>query len=638
MTPLETLRQYWGYDAFRPLQEEIINAVLSGEDVLGLMPTGGGKSITFQVPGLVLGGLTIVITPLISLMKDQVDNLRRHGIQAVYLYSGMAVSERRIAWERLINGKAKFLYISPERLASKSFIAEVRGLKPTLLVVDEAHCISQWGYDFRPSYLNIKKLRKLCPDVPMMALTATATPQVAEDVMRNLEFKAPRLLQMSFQRPNISYLVRRVSDKQGKLLQILKSTQGSTIVYCRSRKKCREISMFIESMGISATFYHAGMSHENKDEHQNLWMRGEKRVMVATNAFGMGIDKPDVRVVVHYDLPPSLEEYYQEAGRAGRDGNPSYAVLIVSDPDTATLRRRISQAFPSRENIRRIYDLVCNFIHVALEEGYEKVAEFDMDKFLETFHLQEIQVRSALRLLGQAGYLEFIEERESNSRVYITSEREELYHLRQVSHTAERVLQQMLRIYPGLFSDYVYIRESTIAREAGLTDQEVYDSLLTLSKMKVLSYVPKRRTPYIYVPTAREDSRYIEIGKRIYEDRIAAMKTRVEAIIEYVERDSGCRVVRMLRYFGEKEEQECGQCDVCRKKKRSGAPQLKNEDRQDLYKKILELCTLSPLGISYAQLETKFGSLGNKATSAVREMLSEGILRIDPSSGRLFGA
>lgn len=569
MTPLETLKQHWGHDSFRPLQEEIIDSVMQGRDTLALMPTGGGKSVTFQVPGLVLGGLTLVVTPLISLMKDQVDNLQRLGIRAVYLHSGMTSGERRVAWEKIVNGQARFLYTSPERLTSERFLTELRHLKITLLVVDEAHCISQWGYDFRPSYLQVKVLRKTCPGVPVVALTATATPAVAADIMRQLEFREPNLKQMSFSRDNISYVVRQTADKHRETLHILSRTTGSAIVYVRSRRKTREIALFLETAGIPASFYHAGLDHETKTSRQNDWKSGQTRVMVATNAFGMGIDKPDVRVVVHFDLPPSLEEYYQEAGRAGRDGKEAYAVLLSAPRDPATLRRHVTQAFPPRDDIRLLYERLCNFLHLEIGEGYDRVFEFDLDKFCQTFRMQEATVRASMRLLGQSGYLEFIEERESNSRVLINVGREELYHLRDTGPKTERTLQLLLRLYPGLFSDYVLVSEGRIAREAALTEQEVYESLSLLSRMKVMTYVPRRRTPYIYLPTSREESRYISIGKTVYEERKKAMAQRTESMIAYAGESAGCRVRMMLAYFGEKEGRDCGKCDVCRKRRRA---------------------------------------------------------------------
>ncbi|MDE7349663.1 MAG: ATP-dependent DNA helicase, partial [Muribaculaceae bacterium] len=528
------LKKYWGYDGFRPLQRDIIESVMEGHDTLGLMPTGGGKSITFQVPGMAFeSGLTIVVTPLISLMKDQVDNLKRRGIIAVMLNSGMTIRETRVAWERLTNGRARFLYVSPEKLRNAFFLDELRRLPVRLIVVDEAHCISQWGYDFRPSYLKIADLRKVHPSAPVLALTATATPQVADDIMGRLAFrKGARKFKMSFSRDNISYLVRQSENKIYDIFHILSRTEGCGIVYVRSRRKTREIAEFLTASGISADYYHAGLSYETKTERQNAWQLGAVRVMVATNAFGMGIDKPDVRIVVHSDFPPSLEEYYQEAGRAGRDGKTSYAVLLVSKNDKAILRRKLKLAFPEREIIRSVYEKACNFLHLAIGEGYERLLEFDFELFCETFHLQRQQALASLHLLSQAGYLDYIEETESNSRVMITVDREELYHI-DASTEADRTLQCLLRQYPGLFSDYVQINEGRVSRDTDLDQETVYKALLELNRKKILIYVPRRRTPYIFVPTSREETRYVQIGKRIYEERFEVMSQRVEAMIDY---------------------------------------------------------------------------------------------------------
>lgn len=627
------LKKYWGYDRFRPLQRDIIESVMSGYDTLGLMPTGGGKSITFQVPGMAYeSGLTIVVTPLISLMKDQVDNLKRHGISAVMLNSGMTVRETRLAWERLCNGRARFLYVSPEKLRNAFFIDELRRLHVNLIVVDEAHCISQWGYDFRPSYLKIAELRKVHPNVPVLALTATATPIVAEDIMRQLEFSAKsKKFKMSFTRDNISYLVRTSENKFYDIFHILSRTEGCGIVYVRSRRKTREIAEFLTASGISADYYHAGLSYETKEERQNDWQTGTVRVMVATNAFGMGIDKPDVRVVVHADFPPSLEEYYQEAGRAGRDGKKSYAVLLVSKNDKSALRRKLKLSFPDRKEIRSIYERACNFMHLAIGEGYERLIEFDFELFCETFHLQRQQAVAAFHLLSQAGYLDFIEETESYSRLMITVDREELYSLR-CSNEADRTLQCVLRQYPGLFSDYVKINEGTVSRETGLDQESVYNSLLELNRQKILSYVPRRRTPYMYVPTSREESRYVEIQKRIYEDRFAVMSDRIEAMIDYAYNDDGCRVRRMLEYFGEENSCECGKCDVCRSRKSSKLHITKEE----MISKVWKYMQMYPSGITQAILERNFTPYDRLAGDALRYLVEEGFAVEDHAIYRLI--
>lgn len=617
----QILKKYWGYDSFRPLQLDIIESVMAGQDTLGLMPTGGGKSITFQVPGMAFeSGLTVVVTPLISLMKDQVDNLKRRGIPAVMLNSGMTIRETRVAWERLCNGRARFLYVSPEKLRNNYFLDEIRRLPVRLIVVDEAHCISQWGYDFRPSYLRIAELRKVHPHVPVLALTATATPVVADDIMRQLAFRdGHRKFKMSFVRDNISYLVRKSESKIYDIFHILSRTEGCGIVYVRSRRKTREIAEYLNAAGISADYYHAGLSYETKEQRQNAWQQGAVRVMVATNAFGMGIDKPDVRIVIHLDFPPSLEEYYQEAGRAGRDGRNSYAVLLVSKTDKGTLRSKLKLSFPPREEIRKTYERACNFMHLGIGEGYERLMEFDFELFCETFHLQRRQALASFHLLSQAGYLDYIEETESNSRVMITAEREELYHIH-VSPEADRVLQCLLRQYPGLFSDYVQINEGKISRETGLGSEPVYNALLELDRQKILIYVPRRRTPFIFVTTAREETRYVEIGKKIYEERFEIMSARVEAMIDYAYGEENCRVSRMLAYFGEEEPSDCGKCDVCRGRRKSSS----HVSKEEMIRKVWKYMQMFPSGVTQTVLERNFSPDDRLAGEALRYLVEEG--------------
>ncbi|MCH5232931.1 MAG: RecQ family ATP-dependent DNA helicase [Muribaculaceae bacterium] len=621
----QILKKYWGFDSFRPLQEDIINSILSGQDTLGLMPTGGGKSLTFQVPGLCFPhGLTIVVTPLISLMKDQVDNLKKHRVKAVSLHSGMSRKETRIAWEHLVNGKARFLYVSPEKLQNERFVVELRNLKVNFITVDEAHCLSQWGYDFRPSYLNIKKLRKVIPDVPVLALTATATPVVAADIMKQLEFKQPLIFKKSFVRDNISYIVRNSDTKIHELLHILAKTAGSSIVYVRSRKKTKEISDYLNNSGISATYYHAGLDTGIKTERQNAWKSGEVRVMVATNAFGMGIDKADVRVVIHFDLPPSLEEYYQEAGRAGRDGKKSYAVLLSSKSDKGILHRRVTEAFPERKRVKETYEQICNHLHISIGEGYDSIKEFDIERFCELFKKQEKECRSSLRLLSQAGYLHFIEDYEKRSRVKILCEREELYHIHDVSKGAEKVLTSILRLYTGLFTDYGLIKESEVAYHSKLSETEVYESLLELDRAKILDYIPRSGLPVIYVPTAREETHAILIGRDIYEQRKEEMSARIESVIDYTFVDKTCRVKRMLAYFGEDNPEDCGKCDVCREKKKN--PGYINEMKKGSLKKVIEYLRNHPEGVRALTIESQCGPDKELTASSLSYLCNEGIV------------
>ena len=626
----QILKKYWGFSDFRPLQKEIIESLLAGNDTLGLLPTGGGKSLTFQIPALCFdSGITIVVTPLISLMKDQVDNLKKLRVKATALHYGMTPKENRISWELITNGKAKLLYVSPEKLQNDRFISELRNLEINFITVDEAHCISQWGYDFRPSYLNIKKLRKIKPDIPVLALTATATPVVAEDIMRQLEFSNRHKFSKSFTRDNISYLVRKSDTKIHDILHILSKTSGSAIVYVRSRKKTKEISDYLNSMDIKAHYYHAGLENSIKILRQNEWKSGEARVMVATNAFGMGIDKPDVRVVIHYDLPPTLEEYYQEAGRAGRDGKISYAVLLIGKSDKGVLNRRVTEAFPSRDTIKKTYEEICNNLHFSIGEGYEAVKEFDITRFCTLFKRQEKECKASLRLLGQAGYMHFIDEVEKRSRLKVICEREELYDVKFQNKTTEQVLATVLRIYTGLFADYVYIRETEISNNLKINNTLVYDALLELDRMKIINYIPRSGLPLIYMPTAREERQSLIIGQNIFEERKKLMQQRIDAVIDYAFNESGCRVKRMLSYFGESDAKPCGKCDVCRQKKK------KSQENQNhsIINNILEYLKNHPEGAGYISLENKCGTDKNLISKSLAYLCNEGFVKC---SGSLY--
>jgi ATP-dependent DNA helicase RecQ len=626
----QILKKYWGYDEFRPLQEDIIKSVLDGRDTVGLMPTGGGKSITFQVPGMVLDGMTLVITPLISLMKDQVDNLHARHIKGAYFHAAMTSAEIRITWERIVNSRCKFLYISPERLRNDRFVEELRHLNINLIVVDEAHCISQWGYDFRPSYLNISKIRKAITGVPILALTATATSETVNDICTSLQLKNPNLLRKSFVRDNLSYIVRQRESKIDELIRILTRTKGSAIVYVRSRKRTKELADILEDHGVSATAFHAGLSFEDKELRQTEWKEGKIRVMVATNAFGMGIDKPDVRVVVHYDLPSSLEEYYQEAGRAGRDGKTSYSVVIASSRDKAVLKRRISVSFPPKDDVRKIYDLICTYLHISIGEGYARLYEFNIDNFCLTFKLSPEVCRSALKILSAAGWMDFIEESDTRSRVIISLNRDELYDVQGLSADAERVLTSLLRTYPGIFIEFVFISEQLISRNLGMDTSVVVGALIELSRNHVLTYVPSRRTPYIALPTSREELRYISIGLKAYEHRKSRMETRVNAMLDFVFNSKNCRVGRMLAYFNEENSCDCGKCDVCRSK----ANKSKNAQSlvQDMTNRLVNYLSYHSSGVSVSMIRNDFMPREKEALAALSFLCNEGYVSYDAIS------
>lgn len=621
----DILKRYWGYDSFRPRQEEIIMSVLDGRDTLGLLPTGGGKSLTFQVPAMVFEGITVVVTPLISLMKDQVDNLRAAGIRAVCLHSGLSRAEHRLALDRCRLGKAKLMYVSPEKLQSATFIDQLRSMDVSFLVVDEAHCISQWGYDFRPSYLKISLIRELFPDMPVLALTASATPVVVDDIMDKLGFKERNVYARSFSRDNLSYIVRNDFDKERRLINVLTNTSGSAIVYVRSRRRTREIADMLVRNGISADYYHAGLDATEKNEKQNNWKTDGVRVMVATNAFGMGIDKPDVRTVVHYDIPSSLEEYYQEAGRAGRDGKEAFAVLLVSRADKGRLTRMLSEMFPPKDFIRRVYELAGNFVNVAVGDGYNSVYEFNFALFLKTYDLPPLTTRSAMRLLTQAQYFEFVEEVTMQSRVMITANKSELYSVK-LDEAGERVFNMLLRSYTGLFADFVYINESVIARRADVDEQKVYETMLQLSRMHILQYVPRKSTPYLYYTTSRELPKYIDMPRSVYEDQYKRLKERIEAMKRFSFGDDDCRVNVMLRYFGEKPEAPCGKCDVCRSRNRN---RLTKGDKQSIKDSIIYMVGNAPRSLDYIVAESRYAE--DDVIEAVRALLSSHTLSIDDS-------
>ena len=574
------LKQYWGYDDFRGIQREIIESIGAGHDTLGLMPTGGGKSVTFQVPALAMQGVCIVITPLIALMKDQVDNLLRRGIKAAAIYSGLTHEEIIITLENCIFGDVKLLYVSPARLASELFQKKLRHMRVSFITVDEAHCISQWGYDFRPSYLEIAAIRKLLPKVPVLALTATATPKVIEDIQEKLTRKTSQtgktgetsfnVFKMSFERKNLVYVVREAPDKREQILHILNSLPGTAIVYARSRQRTKEVSEMLNQTGISATFYHAGLDSSVKDERQQAWQEGKTRVMVATNAFGMGIDKPDVRLVIHIDCPDSIEAYFQEAGRAGRDGHRSYAVLLYNGSDKRKLEKRIADTFPTKDYIRQVYEHLAFYYQIGVGSGFNHTFEFNIEQFCRAFRHFPLQVDSALKILSRAGYIEYTEEQDNQARLMFTVSRGELYKLENNTPDEEKIITTLLRNYGGLFTDYHYIDEGLLASQTALQPQQVYQILKALSQRHILHFIPQKKTPYIRYTQRREDKEILQFPPVIYEERLAQFRERIAAVIRYATDNRICRSRQLLRYFGETDSHDCGLCDVCLSHRKEG--------------------------------------------------------------------
>ena len=620
----EILKQYWGYDSFRDLQEEIITSIGEGKDTLGLMPTGGGKSITFQVPALAQEGICIVITPLIALMKDQVQNLRKREIKALAIYSGMTRQEILTALENCIFGNYKFLYISPERLDTEIFRTKLRSMKVSMITVDESHCISQWGYDFRPAYLKIAEIRELLPEVPVLALTATATPEVVTDIQARLKFREGNVFRMSFERKNLAYIVRKTDNKTKELLYILQRISGSAIIYVRNRRRTKEITELLMNEGITADFYHAGLDNAVKDLRQKRWQSGEVRVMVATNAFGMGIDKPDVRIVLHLDLPDSPEAYFQEAGRAGRDGEKAYAVILYSKSDKTTLHKRVVDTFPDKEYILNVYEHLQYYYQMAMGDGFQCILEFNLEEFCRKFKYFPVPVDSALKILTQAGYLEYTDEQDNSSRILFTIRRDELYKLREMGKEAEALIQSILRSYTGVFTDYAYISEESLAVRTGLTRQQIYNILVTLTKRRIVDYIPRKKTPYIIYTRERLELRFLHIPASVYEERKARYEARIKAMEEYVTTENICRSRMLLRYFGEKNEHNCGQCDVCLSKR--ATDNLSEESYEEVKRQILDLLSHSPL--TPAETADQIKAEKEDIGQVIRYLLDEGELKM----------
>jgi ATP-dependent DNA helicase RecQ len=581
------LVQYWGHAGFRPMQEEIIDSVLAGKDTLALLPTGGGKSICFQVPGMMMEGTCIVITPLIALMKDQVMQLKKTGIKAAAIYTGMWRDEIESVYSNCLTGNIKFLYVSPERLENTHFIDLLARMKVNIIVVDEAHCISQWGYDFRPPYLRIADIRQYAPEAPVMALTATATPFVVEDIMAKLHFKTPNLFKAGFERKNLSYNVAKETDKTGKLLRVMQEERGSAIVYVRNRRKTRELASILSKNGTDATFYHAGLDAKTRDERQKNWTLGRTRVIVATNAFGMGIDKPDVRLVVHYDLPDCIESYFQEAGRAGRDTKPAAAVLLYNDTDITNAKKRLETSFPSVQLIKNIYNALGNYFQLPEGSGQDMGFDFNIVDFAGQYGLNILETYSAIKFLEREGYLFYAESAGQFSKLFIPVSKTDLYRYMVENPEDERLIKEILRSYAGVFTDYVNINETLLAKRADADRKKVVEKLGMLHQKKLLSYIPIRTKPQIVYSTERLSVKNIQLSKENYHDLKIAAEKRLQSLIDFITNPMECRSVQLLNYFGETKSKRCGICDVCLKKNETDLNEMEFNKIKQLIKTAL---------------------------------------------------
>ncbi len=623
------LKQYWGYDSFRPMQEDIINSALQKKDTLALMPTGGGKSICFQVPAMATDGLCLVVSPLIALIKDQVQNLNSKGIKALAVYSGMSYQQIDIALDNAIYGDFKFLYVSPERLHTPLFKERVRRMQINYLVVDEAHCISQWGYDFRPAYLEIKEIKNIIGNVPVIALTATATKSVAEDIMRILGFEEKNVISSGFERKNLSYVVRNVDDKFGNMLKVCNGVPGTGIIYVRERKRCEEISSFLRQNGITADFYHAGLSKELRNAKQDAWKNDQIRVIVATNAFGMGIDKPDVRFVVHYDLPDSLEAYFQEAGRAGRDGKRSYATLLWNSTDISRLRQIHTISFPDIQYIKDIYQKVFIYLNIPYEEGRDTVSKFNLIEFSKKFSLNSVSAYYAIKYLEQEGYWELTDEMDNPSKIMFIVGRDELYKVQIDNPELDKFIKSVLRIYTALFSRITPIDEEYIARCTMDSVMGVKEKLKQLSKLRIIKYIPKVRTPLIIMNTERLVESNLYISQKRYEERKGMFQKRIESIISYVKETGECRSRMLIDYFGQPADNDCGICDVCLKNKNLKGG---NDRRKEVQQHILDIISNAGGEVELRTIETIAADQSNFYLSILREMIDDGSVILTGSS------
>jgi len=612
------LKQYWGYDNFRPLQGEIIESIFSGRDTLGLMPTGGGKSLTFQVPAMAMEGVCIVVTPLIALMKDQVENLKMRNIAAAMIYSGMSADEILRTLENAVFDAYKFLYVSPERLSTAIFIEKLKQMKVSIIAVDESHCISQWGYDFRPSYLRIAEIRELLPDVPVLALTATATPEVVDDIQEKLRFRAKNVFQKSFNRSNLAYVVRFAENKEEQLLNILNNVPGTSVVYVRNRKRTKEIAEFLVRNGISAEHFHAGLQDETKNERQNRWKTDQTRVIVATNAFGMGIDKPDVRTVVHIDLPDSLEAYFQEAGRAGRDEKKAFAVLLYNNSDAVKLKKRIADSFPPKETVRKMYEALGNYLQIGIGSGLDAIFAIDIADFCAKFKLPILTTNSALKILQQAGYIELTDEQDNASRVQFITKKDELYE-QKLTPAQEKLTHVLLRSYTGLFTEPAYINEDSIAKRLQWTRDEVYEKLIQLSKAGIIHYIPRKKTPFLTFTHEREETNRITLGKEAYDNRLKRYEARIKTVLDYAQETTICRSRMLLAYFGEKNTEDCGVCDLCLKRKEK---KLDSNDFESMHAMVISLLTNKALSIQELIRQTELPE--EKMLQVIRFMQDSG--------------